>query len=60
MVTIAKDFLASYEAGLILAGQNEEGLPEWIGTESMWKKRQEILEGLEGRAWMKHYLKLLQ
>lgn len=34
----AYEILARIRAGLILAGRNEDGEYEWIGTQAQWKE----------------------
>ena len=33
---------ARFDAGLVLAGYNEDGEPEWIGTQEQWERAEEL------------------
>ena len=37
-------YTAHFDAGLLLAGQNEDGDLEWMGTQKQFQRRDEILE----------------
>jgi hypothetical protein len=46
MVLIAREFLNHIKAGLTLAGQDEEGNLEWIGTSEQWTKLMWLQDGV--------------
>jgi hypothetical protein len=46
MNTIAWDFQAHCRAGLLLVGQNENGEPEWEGTDQQWDSYEKIAQSL--------------
>lgn len=50
MKFIAKQFLAACQAGLILAGQNEFGFPEWIGKDEEWEECHRLLNNSQDDA----------
>lgn len=39
-------FRLACESGLILAGQNEDKEPEWVGNDSQWRQYKIAIENL--------------
>lgn len=64
MQYVAQDFLNACRAGLVLAGQTDEGKPEWIGKDRNWTAYEWLTDGVyddledKGEALINEYLAL--
>lgn len=52
MRSTAGEIQAAYEAGLILAGQDEEGRPEYMGKGSQWARFAQLLNWIDATGAM--------